>query len=397
MAQLPTHSPPRRSASAARIRAVRIPLSTPSATYDITVGAGLLPTLARRLAALTPAAASPRLFVISSPEIWSLWSTPLLASFPADQAPTPILLPAGEPHKRLASVERVADQLASSGADRDSLLLALGGGIIGDITGFVAAIYMRGIRYVQLPTTLLAQVDSSVGGKTGVNLRSGKNLIGSFHHPLAVFADTDTLATLPLRELRAGLHESIKAGVIRSPRLFRQLEREADILLDAQHPGHIAAITRVVVDSIRIKAEVVAADERESGLRMILNFGHTLGHAIEAATGYKQLLHGEAIAWGSVAATHLARARGILSVTDANRIVDTILRYGPLPRFRANARKLVELTASDKKNRSGTRSFILPTSIGKVEIVRDVTDDELLQAAESMLALMHRQPGGPTA
>ncbi len=370
--------------------AVRIPLSTPSAVYNITVGGNLLPTLSRRLGPLTPGT-TPRLFVISSPEIWRLWSEPLLGSFRDQPSPTPILLPAGETHKRLASVERIAEQLASSGADRDSLLLALGGGIVGDITGFIAAIYMRGIPYVQLPTTLLAQVDSSVGGKTGVNLRAGKNLVGSFHHPLAVFADTDTLSTLPPRELRAGLQESIKAGIIRSPQLFRHLEREAATILDAAHPGHIAALTRVIVASIRIKAEVVQADERESGLRMILNFGHTLGHAIEAATDYKQLLHGEAIGWGSIAATHLARARGTLSPQDAARIEQTILRYGPLPRFTAKASKLVALTTSDKKNRSGTRSFILPTAIGTVEIVRDVTDAELLHAAESMLALM-RQP-----
>lgn len=396
MAQLPNYPPPRRPAPAFHTRPVRIPLSTPSAAYQITVGGGLFRTLAHRLAALTPAS-SPSLFVISSPEIWNLWSRPFLASFSADRTPTPILLPAGETHKRLASVERIADQLASSGADRDSILLALGGGIIGDITGFVAAIYMRGVRYVQLPTTLLAQVDSSVGGKTGVNLRTGKNLLGSFHHPLGVFADTDTLATLPLRELRAGLHESIKAGVIRSPNLFRQLEREVDVVLDPDHAGHIASITRVVVNSIRIKAEIVAADELESGLRMVLNFGHTLGHAIEAATGYKQLLHGEAIAWGSIAATHLAVARGTIPSADAKRIVDIILRYGPLPRFKADARNLVELTGTDKKNRSGTRSFILPTRIGQVQIVRDVTGAELLRATESMLALMSQQPSGPPA
>ena len=390
----PSQSPPVRQQRIAGTRtapSTRVSLTTPSATYDITVGGGLLSTLSRRLAALTPGT-TPRLFVITSPEIWTLWSERLLASFAGQALPTPLFLPPGETHKRLASVERIAEQLACAGANRDSLLLALGGGIVGDITGFVAAIYMRGIGYVQLPTTLLAQVDSSVGGKTGVNLRTGKNLVGSFHHPLAVFADTDTLSTLPPRELRAGLQESIKAGIIRSPRLFGLLEREADIILDAAHPLHIDAITRVVVASIRIKAEVVEADEREAGLRMILNFGHTLGHAIEAATGYKQLLHGEAVAWGSIAATHLGLARGIITAQAASRIQQTILRYGPLPRFHATARKLVELSAADKKNRSGTRSFILPTAIGQVSIVRDVTDAELSHAAESMLTLMRQQP-----
>ncbi len=385
----PLRSYPSRSSA---VPSSRISLRTTSAAYDITVGSGLFANLSRRLAALTPGR-SPRLFIVTSPEIWRLWSEPVLASF-AGRGPSPtlLLLPPGEAHKRLSTVERLSEQLASAGADRDSLLLALGGGIVGDITGFLAAIYMRGIPCVQLPTTLLSQVDSSIGGKTGVNLRAGKNLIGSFHHPLAVFSNTDTLSTLPPRELRAGLHESIKAGIIRSPQLFRFLEANVAAILDPNHPQHTAAITRVVIASVRIKAEVVAADERESGLRMILNFGHTLGHAIEAATRYKQLLHGEAVAWGSIAATHLALARGVLSPAAANRIQQVILGYGPLPRFSATAAKLVDLTSADKKTRSGVRSFILPTAIGKVDIVRDVTDAELLRAADSMLAVMRVQP-----
>ncbi len=381
-----THRPPRqRPGTSARVK-----LSIPSAAYTVHIGRGLLPSLSRHLAALTPGR-SPRIFVITSPEIWRLWSEPVLAAFAGKSAPTVLFLPPGEAHKRLLSVERLAGQLASEGADRDSLLLALGGGIIGDITGFLAAIYMRGIDYIQLPTTLLAQVDSSIGGKTGVNLRAGKNLLGSFHHPLAVFADVGTLTTLPPRELRAGLHESIKAGIIRSPQLFRFLEQNADAILNPDHPQHTSAITRVVLASVRIKAEVVTADEREGGLRMILNFGHTLGHAIEAATGYKRLLHGEAIAWGSIAAIHLSLARGAISTKDASRIEQIILHYGPLPRFVAKAKQLVDLTASDKKTRSGTRSFILPVAIGKVEIVRDVTDLELLRAADAMLTLMRSQ------
>lgn len=382
---------PGRASKSATRSAFRVPLKTPSAAYDIYIGTGLFTTLSLRLRSLTPGR-SPRLFVVSSPEIWRLWSEPVLASFAAGPLPTPLLLPAGETYKRLASVERLAEQLASAGADRDSLLLALGGGIVGDITGFLAAIYMRGLDFVQLPTTLLAQVDSSIGGKTGVNLRVGKNLVGSFHHPLAVLADTDTLTTLPPRELRAGLQEAIKAGIIRSPRLFQFLEKNSEAILDAAHPQHTAAITRVLVASVRIKAKVVGLDERESGVRMILNFGHTLGHAIETATGYRQLLHGEAVAWGSVAATHLALARGVISRADSTRIEQTIFRYGPLPRFNATARKIVELTATDKKDRGSNRFFILPTAIGKVEIVRDVTGSELLGAAESMLALMHLQP-----
>jgi 3-dehydroquinate synthase len=360
-----------------------ISVKTPSASYDVIIAADLLRTLYPRLRKLNKDKPF-RPFVITSPEIWALWSKPFLASF--KESPTALFLPSGESHKRLASVESLAQQLSTTGADRDSLLLAFGGGVLGDITGFLAAIYMRGVRYVQIPTTLLAQVDSSIGGKTGVNLAAGKNLIGSFHHPQAVLADINVLATLPPAELRAGLQESIKAGIIYDAKLFRYMEQNAEAIL----AGDPATLTRVVAASVRVKADVVSKDEKESGLRMILNFGHTIGHAIEAATNYKQLLHGEAVAWGSIAALNVARNRQAIDPKQASRIEALILRYGPLPRFKATAAKLVALTSRDKKNRSGTRSFVLPTAIGKTEIVRDVTDDELLAATEAMLALMMR-------
>ena len=349
------------------------------------VGTGLLDTLGRRLRRLSPKRHH-RTFVITSPEIWRLWSTRFLAAFPADAQLHPLLLPAGESHKRLAAVERLAEQLAQARADRDSLLIAFGGGIVGDITGFLAAIYMRGLDFVQVPTTLLAQVDSSVGGKTGVNLRSGKNLLGSFHHPLAVFADTDLLETLPARELRAGLQESIKAGVIRAPRLFDYMEANAAAILDPKHPNHARALTYVITASVRMKAQVVEADEREHDLRMVLNFGHTLGHAIEAGTGYKLLLHGEAIGWGMIAATRLAVGRGVLLPAAAQRIEALIHRYGPLPGFTAPARRLVALTGSDKKVRSGVLSFVLPTAVGSVIVVKDVRPEDLLTVTQGVLA-----------
>lgn len=361
-----------------------IPVNTPSANYDVTIGSDLLRTLYPRLKKLNKEKPF-RPFVITSPDIWALWSKQFLSSF--EESPTVLFLPSGEAHKRLASVESLAQQLSTAGADRDSLLLAFGGGVLGDITGFLAAIYMRGIRYVQIPTTLLAQVDSSVGGKTGVNLAAGKNLIGSFHHPQAVFADTNVLATLPSAELRAGLQESIKAGIIYDAKLFRYMEQNADAIL----AGDPAALTRVVAASVRVKADVVSKDEKESGLRMILNFGHTIGHAIESATNYKQLLHGEAIAWGMIAALNVARNRNAIDPKQADRIEYLILRYGPLSPFKATAEKLVALTSRDKKNRSGTRSFVLPTSIGKTEIVRDVAEPELLASTASMLDLMLRE------
>ena len=359
-----------------------IDLATPSATYRISIGPDLLATLAPRLRKLLGTSTPlPRLFLITSPEIWHLYAATVLQSFPPESPqPTILFVPPGEEHKRLPTVERLLEELAQAGADRGSILLALGGGVLGDLTGFVAAIYMRGLRYLQLPTTLLAQVDSSVGGKTGVNLAAGKNLAGSFHHPLAVLADTSTLATLPPRELRAGLQEAIKAGIIRDRALFDYLDtRRAEIL-----GGDSDALLHVVAESVRIKAEVVSADEREGGLRMILNLGHTLGHAIEAATGYTQLLHGEAVAWGMLAAVHIARRRGSLGLADAERIREVIQAYGPLRRFAADPEQLVALTAKDKKNRGGTRSFVLPAAIGTANIVHDVTEAELLHAARAI-------------
>jgi 3-dehydroquinate synthase len=362
-----------------------IRVTTPQATYDVTIGTGLLRTLYARLKKLN-SGKPPRTFVITSPEIWALWHERFLASFPADAQPAVLFLPRGERYKRLAQVEALAEQLVAAGADRDSILLAFGGGIIGDVTGFLAAIYMRGIRYVGIPTTILAQVDSSLGGKTGVNLLAGKNLIGAFHHPLAVFTDIDTLGTLPPAELRAGLQESIKAGIIRDAKLFRYLEQNVDVTISLD-PTPLA---RVITASVRVKADVVSADEKESGFRMILNFGHTIGHAIEAATGYRKLLHGEAVAWGSIAALHLSLSRGRITHEQFARMANLILRYGPIPPFRADPAKLVALTGGDKKRRSGRRAFVLATGIGSVEIVYDVTDAELLAATKAMLATMRR-------
>jgi 3-dehydroquinate synthase len=365
-----------------------IRVTTPAATYAVSIAPGLLRTLYPRLRKLTPGK-TPRLFVVTSPAIWALWHDRFLASFPNNQQPTALFLPSGESHKRLATVESLAQQLALAGADRDSILLAFGGGIVGDVTGFLAAIYMRGIRYVGLPTTLLAQVDSSLGGKTGVNLPAGKNLIGAFHHPLAVFADIDLLATLPAAELRAGLQEAIKAGIIRDTMLFRYMEQNTVQIL----AGDPTALTRIVTASVKVKAEVVSQDEKESGLRMVLNFGHTLGHAIEAATHYRKLLHGEAVAWGSIAALHLSLARALITPEDFARMANLILRYGPIPPFKADPAKLVALTSSDKKKRSGRRAFVLATGIGRTEVAYDVTDAELLSATNAMLCTIQKVTG----
>ena len=361
------------------VRTIRV--KTASAEYPVYVGCDLIGQLAKHLRK-PDGLWKRRTFVLTSPEIWALWGKQFLAAFPEKEQPTALFLPSGEKHKRLSEVERLSAELAFAGADRSSLLIAFGGGVVGDLGGFLAAVYMRGIDYIQMPTTLLAQVDSSVGGKTGVNLTAGKNLVGSFHHPRAVFADVGVLRTLPGRELRAGLFESIKAGIIRDAGLFRFLERESELVLgdDAD------ALLRVIAASVRMKAQVVGLDERESGLRMILNFGHTIGHAIEAATGYRTLLHGEAIAWGMLAAVHISRLRGMLPDKDGARIEHTIRAYGPLPGFRVRVPDLLEAAGHDKKNKGGTRRFVLCLGIGEAVVVENVTDTEMISAIETVLS-----------
>jgi len=356
-----------------------IRVETPSAKYDVIAGSGLVQTLAPRIERV----AGPlprRVFVLTSPPIWALWGEAFCASFA--EPPIALFLAPGESHKTLASVEKMLRQMAAAGGDRGSLLIAFGGGIVGDVGGFVAATYMRGIPYIQVPTTFLAQVDTSVGGKTGVNLPEGKNLVGSFHHPLAVFADIGVLGTLPDRELRAGLMESIKAGIIRDRTLVRFMEEHVDDVL-SRDPK---ALEKVIAASIRMKAAVVNKDERESGLRMILNFGHTLGHALEQATGYKTMLHGEAIGWGMVAALHLARKRGTIATNQFERLESLIHLYGPLPALKLRPGKVIAATGGDKKNVGGVRRFVLPVGIGDAGVVEDVTVAELESAVGYMLA-----------
>ena len=363
----------------ATIKDVRtIPVQTASANYDVLIGSGLFSGLGKQLPKLFPDRQT-KFFFITSPAIWALWSQKVLKSF-GNYPPPVLFFPAGEKYKRFAELEKLAAQLSASGADRGTVLLALGGGVIGDVTGFLAAIYMRGIPYVQIPTTFLSQVDSSVGGKTGVNLKTGKNLIGAFHHPRVVMIDIDTLATLPANELRAGLFESIKAGFIRDRALFSFMEREQQAIL----AGDPALLDRVITASVRMKAEVVGKDERESGLRMILNFGHTVGHAIEAVAGFGTLLHGEAIGWGMLAALAISRMRG-LQEKEYARAVNIIHAYG-LPRLpELSVKKLIAATAKDKKNSSGTRRFVLLKTIGAAYVVDDVTDAELKAGIADML------------
>ncbi len=347
-----------------------VEVKTPSAQYPVRIGRGLLPALAR-------AAAGRRTFVLSSPPVWELWGSALMTEFAGQPEPCVLMLPPGESAKRLSEAERLLEEMAGAGADRGSLLIAFGGGVVGDMCGFLAAVYMRGIRYIQAPTTLLAQVDSSIGGKTGVNLAAGKNLVGAFHHPEAVFADVDLLRTLPARELRAGLMESVKAGILRDAGLFA--------LLEEARKWTPKILQEVVTRSVAMKAEIVGLDEKERGLRMILNLGHTLGHAIEAVTGYSVLLHGEAVGWGMLAAFALARERGLMAEEDAARAGALVRRLGELPGFTASAEDLLAATGRDKKNDRGMRRFVLPLGIGNAVVVENMGDVELLGAAEMIL------------
>ena len=354
----------------------KISVTTKFGQYTVSVGSGVLDSLPQRLPASTGKA---RIFLLTSPEIWALWGRRLQDSL-APREPIVLFLPPGERHKRLAQVERLATEMAKAGADRSSVLIAFGGGVTGDMGGFLSAIYMRGIDYIQVPTTLLAQVDSSVGGKTAANLQNGKNLVGCFYPPQAVLADIALLHTLPQRELRAGIYESIKAGVIRDAALFRFIEGHRQEIDE----GDPAALEKMIAASIRIKAEVVGKDERELGLRMILNFGHTLGHAIEAASGYRALLHGEAIAWGMLAALSISRQRGLVTAEAARRMEALIRYFDPPPMPPVSSKRLLQAASGDKKNRAGVRRFVLLQGLGEAVIVEDITDAEVLAAIESI-------------
>ena len=358
-----------------------IKVETASASYRVLIGQGLLESLLPRIHRALSRKPQ-RIFVLTSPAIWALWSEQFLSSFDREAPPTILFLPPGETNKNLRTVEVLLREMAAAGADRSSLLIAFGGGIVGDLGGFLAAIYMRGIDYVGVPTTLLSQVDSSVGGKTGVNLPEGKNLVGCFHHPRAVFADVLTLQTLPARELRAGLFESIKAGIIRDARLFAYMEKNAAALL----AGDATALEYVIAASVRMKAAVVGEDERESGVRMILNLGHTLGHALESVTRYRKFLHGETVGLGMIAALEIGRRRATVTKAQADRITRIIDQYGPFPHASIAPEQLIAASARDKKHSAGVHRFVLPVGIGDAAVVNDVTTEELTAAATAMLA-----------
>ncbi len=356
-----------------------VKISTPARSYEAVIENGLLSRAGERLRAV--AGTRKNVFVVTVPTVRRKWGRPLLRSLTDAGLQSHVIEMAdGERQKRMATVEKLAGELTRLKADRDSILVALGGGVVGDVTGFVASIYMRGIDVVQIPTTVLAQVDASIGGKTGVNLPGGKNLLGTFHQPLMVLIDPSVLSTLPDREFRAGLYEALKCGLIGRPELFAKLEAiTAKALRKDSTP-----LEWVIAEAVKLKAEVVSADEREGGLRRVLNFGHTVGHALEAESGYKRFLHGEAVAWGMIAASRIAQAIGKCSATVADEITAAVLKVGPLPKVEARPGQIVRLMQSDKKAREGVLHFVLPVEIGKVEIVKDVPQDVVLDAVKEL-------------
>ncbi len=335
-------------------------------SYPIVVGTGILASVGERLAALGYAG---RCGLLTSERVGALYRAPVLDSLrAAGFDPLVVEIPDGEEHKSLAGLNAVYDRLLESGIERGSPLVALGGGVIGDMGGFAAATLLRGLPVVQVPTTLLAQVDAAIGGKTGVNHARGKNLIGAFHQPRFVIADVDTLATLPPRELAAGLAEVIKYGVIGDAALFAEIEGRLDDLLRLDRD----LVVRVVATSCRQKAAVVSADEREvTGLRATLNFGHTVGHAVETLTDYRRFLHGEAVAIGMVAAARVSQALGLCDGRAVARIRDVAARAGLPTELPADLAPpaLAGAMRGDKKSHRGTIRFVALEEIGRVRLV----------------------------
>lgn len=346
-------------------------VTTGTQSYACHIQRGIIARVAEHL----PAKAG-KLFIVTTQDVWNLHGAKM--DFPHEL----VFFPGGEPNKRLSVLEEMAEKMLAKGADRSSVIVAFGGGIVGDVGGFLAASFMRGIPVIQVPTTLLAQVDAAIGGKTGVNLVGGKNLMGAFHQPLAVLIDPSVLETLPEREYRSGLFEVVKYGIISSPALFRLLaERPTDVL--RMDPD---AVDFMVSDSVRIKAEVVSADEKEGGLRRILNYGHTLGHALEAETAYSRLLHGEAVGYGMNAASYLAERLGMLNAADATEMRRVTNLYGPWPAVAdLNPEALAAHTLKDKKTIQGTTNFVLAEGVGSVRVVSGIAATDVVAAAAAAL------------
>jgi 3-dehydroquinate synthase len=362
----------------------RIDINTEQRSYEAIIEPGILRSAGALLREKIPSAK--RVFCVSIAKVRRIYGPALAESMKAAGLEYQVVeMPDGERYKRLSTVDDLAEKLVKAGADRNSVVVALGGGVVGDVAGFLASIYMRGIPCVQIPTTFLAQVDSSVGGKTGVDLKAGKNLLGTFSQPNVVLIDPEVLASLPERDFRAGLFESLKAGVICSDEVFAFMELSRDRIL-RRDPE---ALQWLIAESVRIKADVVCKDEREAGLRRILNFGHTIGHALEAETEYKHFLHGEAVAWGMIASTMISVGMQKTSSLVAQRIISSILALAALPAVDVKSRNVLKRLAQDKKTIDGKVHFVLPIEIGKVEIVNEVPERAILQSVEELRMMSH--------
>ncbi len=351
--------------------------------YDIVVGAGLLAEAGKRLGAVLR---RPQVVVVSDANVAPLYLPALKASLAAEGiAAEAVTVPAGEGTKSFAQLERLAEDILERGIERSTALVALGGGVVGDLAGFAAAILLRGVDCIQVPTTLLAQVDSAIGGKTGINTGHGKNLVGSFHQPRLVLADMDTLDTLSRRQLLAGYAEVVKYGLIADAKFFAWLEAHGPSLID----GDRAARTHAVAHCCRVKADIVADDEREAGRRALLNLGHTFAHALEAETGYSEaLLHGEAVAVGLCLAFDLSQRLGLCPAEDAARVRAHLDRVGlptrppPIDGHAWQHDRLLERITRDKKVQDGRPTFVLARGIGRAFLTQDAPPEEI----EALLA-----------
>jgi len=354
---------------------LRIPVNTASHSYEAIIEEGALSRAGAILNDLL--AGMPALFVVTVPPVRRRWSKLLLQSLTSAGFTVSIIeMPDGERFKRLSTIESLAEKLIQVGADRNAVVLAFGGGVVGDVAGMLASVYMRGVKLVQIPTTVQSQLDAAIGGKTGVNLHSGKNLMGTFYQPELVLIDPATLATLSEREFRAGMYEALKCGVIGNEELFVGLEGVSIKDLRSSRDS----LAWAIAESVRLKAKVVSADEREGDLRRVLNLGHTIGHALEAGTRYRQFLHGEAVGWGMIAAARIAADLGCCPQAVHDRIREAVLRWGGLPPVTVRTANLIKLTRSDKKTEAEVLHFVLPTKIGQVKVVKDVPESAVMAA-----------------
>jgi 3-dehydroquinate synthase len=370
----------------------RIMVKSSAGPYLVVAGAGVIRRTAQEIAALGRFSS---VHLVSSAKVWRAAGKAVQRGLRLPKGSAIHLFDDAESAKNLRSVEQITRSLCRAGADRQSLVVAVGGGVVGDVAGFAAATYLRGVKLVHLPTTLVAQVDSSIGGKTGVNLPEGKNLVGAFYPPQLVLTDPQLLRTLSDREFRGGLAEVIKHAVIADAEMFAFLEKEMERVLrrDPQVLGFL------IPRNVQIKARVVSRDERESGLREILNFGHTFAHALESVTRYRRYQHGEAVAWGMMAAALLGHELGLTRADDVSRIVALIRRLGPLPRWpNVSPAALLNAMRSDKKTRSGVLRFVLSPRIGEARSYDSApihTVERVLHFTPRLITASHRLSRGP--